>query len=531
MTTRAVTIAGRRYPVVLPKLNDARLHTAGVVMTVHVLGQVTLGFAVSVPQILVAIVTSALIEVGITAVRQHRLQWPASAMLTGSGVALIMRVSGTEAGDHWSFHRWWLFSIVAGGSLLTKYLIRWRGSHLFNPSNIGLVAAFVLLGSNRVEPLELWWARPSIGMTIAYVVIGGGGLLIIGRLRLLPLAAAFWCTLMAGLAVLAGSGHCIVTPSRLRPVCDGSFWWLFATSPEILIFLFFMITDPRTVPLSRRGRVAFGVAVGALAALMIAPHSTEFRAKVGLLAALTIVTASRPLVARVSSLRSRLDSLVRAISRRTSVAGGEVSGVAVGLAIPVVALLFVMGIVAVGEPARLAVAAPVKAEALPRLSAILDWPSPPTLPALSSDPDITIFGPEYASAAKQEELCLALLRALAVEAELLRRRDPDLLRAVDHGTRLDELTDLINGADSGAIDVPEYVFDTMRLVPVRRGRQSGAVVGVEAHGTVRRIQTDSTGAAQADTIEPVALVAALRRAIDGRWLIVDLRPAITDHIS
>ena len=47
---------------------------------------------------------------------------------------------------------------VAGVSLLTKYVIRYRGSHLFNPSNIGLVAAFLVLGSTRVEPLDFWWS-------------------------------------------------------------------------------------------------------------------------------------------------------------------------------------------------------------------------------------------------------------------------------------------------------------------------------------------------------------------------------------
>ena len=51
-----------------------------------------------------------------------------------------------------------MFAGVAGLSLLTKYVIQYRGSHVFNPSNIGLVVAFVVLGSTRVEPLDFWWA-------------------------------------------------------------------------------------------------------------------------------------------------------------------------------------------------------------------------------------------------------------------------------------------------------------------------------------------------------------------------------------
>ena len=42
---------------------------------------------------------------------------------------------------------WYLFAGVAALSLLTKYVIRYRGSHLFNPSNLGLVVAFLVLGS------------------------------------------------------------------------------------------------------------------------------------------------------------------------------------------------------------------------------------------------------------------------------------------------------------------------------------------------------------------------------------------------
>ena len=52
-----VHVAERRFAVVLPNVRDARLHTAAVVMTIHVLGQVALGFAVSVPQIVAAIAT------------------------------------------------------------------------------------------------------------------------------------------------------------------------------------------------------------------------------------------------------------------------------------------------------------------------------------------------------------------------------------------------------------------------------------------------------------------------------------------
>src|SRR3954447_2087351 len=158
MTARTLTLRSATYPVVLPNIRDPRLHVAAVIITIHVLGQVALGFVVSIPQILAAILTCAVIEVAITFYQTRKLVWPASAMLTGSGVALILRVVGTPPGDHWTTYAWEVFAIVAGASLLSKYVIKYRGSHVFNPSNVGLVVAFVVLGTTRVEPLDFWWS-------------------------------------------------------------------------------------------------------------------------------------------------------------------------------------------------------------------------------------------------------------------------------------------------------------------------------------------------------------------------------------
>ncbi len=292
-TPRTLRLGEHQIPVVLPSIADPRLHLAAVVVSIHVLGQIALGFQVSVVQILAAIVACAVIEVTWTLSRAGLLVWPASALLTGSSVALILRVRGTENGDYWSWRGWYLFALVAGLSLLTKYVIRYRGSHVFNPSNLGLVAAFLILGSTRVEPLDFWWAPLDGWMVAAYLIILGGGLLITTRLHLLGLAAAFWITLAGGIGVLAASGHCITARWSFAPVCGFHFWWVIVASPEILIFLFFMITDPKTVPAGRVARLVFGACVALVGTLLIAPQTTEFGAKVALLASLVILCAAR----------------------------------------------------------------------------------------------------------------------------------------------------------------------------------------------------------------------------------------------
>jgi len=123
-----VTIRGTPYPVLLPKLSDPRLHLAAVIITLQVLGQTAFGFSLSIAQILVAIGTCAVLEVCIAFFRQHVVMWPASALLTGNGVAFILRVPGTPHGDWWSLHGAWIFAATAAVSLLSKHLIRWRAS-------------------------------------------------------------------------------------------------------------------------------------------------------------------------------------------------------------------------------------------------------------------------------------------------------------------------------------------------------------------------------------------------------------------
>ena len=389
-------------------------------MTIHTLGQVALEFAVSVPQIASAILASALLEVVIAARRSRTIVWPASAMLTGSGVGLIMRVTGTKAGEHWSFHRWWLFALVAAGSLATKYLIRWRGGHVFNPSNLGLVLTFVLLGESRVEPLEFWWHGFGPPMVLVYTVIIGGGLAINRRLHLLELAGAFWFTFAAGIGVLARSGHCVNAPWSFTPVCDGRFWWTVATSPEVLVFMLFMITDPKTVPGGRTSRVTFGVSIAILATLLMAPQQTEFGAKVGLLGALTIVSALRPLVGAI-----RLPQLSRV--------GPDQVGTAIGAFAIMGLALFAFGTVRLGERARFPTTAAITIADIPDPAEILARPHDRSLPPVTFESSMSMFGEEYVLPETYSSICEALLYALDVEAEIVRRRDGDLLRAVNHG--------------------------------------------------------------------------------------------------
>src|SRR3954467_12694512 len=144
-----VVIRGTPYPVLLPKLSDPRLHLAATITSLQVIGQVGFRFEVSIAQILLSVGTCALLEVGIALATQGVILWPASALLTGNGVAFILRVPGTAHGDWWSLRGWWIFAGTAAIALLSKHVLVSRGAHIFNPSNIGLVICFLALGRTR----------------------------------------------------------------------------------------------------------------------------------------------------------------------------------------------------------------------------------------------------------------------------------------------------------------------------------------------------------------------------------------------
>ena len=134
--------------------------------------------------------------------------WPASALLTGNGVAFILRVPGTEHGDWWSMNGWWIFAGTAAVSLLSKYLIRFaRPATSSTRRTSGSCSCFLVLG-----PATRRAARLLVGPDVAWLAAGDRDhrrrrLRDPARLRLLEIAVAFWLAFAAGIAVLAASGH------------------------------------------------------------------------------------------------------------------------------------------------------------------------------------------------------------------------------------------------------------------------------------------------------------------------------------
>lgn len=469
------------YPVRLPKLRDPRLHVASVTITLQILGQTVFNFNLSIAQILLSIGTCALIELVIVFRRTKVIAWPASAMLTGNGIALILRVPGTEPGDWWSLHGWWVFVGCAVFAMATKHLIRFEGKHIFNPSNFALVVTFVVLGEARADPQVLWWGPMSAGLVLAFVVILTGSVMITRRVGQGPTALSFLVVFGIGAAVIAASGHSIIASWHLGPIEGWSYWWLVVTSPEILVFIFFMITDPRTSPRSRTGRVVYGAAIGVLSALIISTQNDEFGTKVGILAGLVIVCAVVWLIDRRTPAPGTPDDTLRrwVPSLFVTPADGQHRRVAVGFV--AVALLVgswaTMALMAEGQDDGLG-----DADLSRRDEVSFDAGAMPTV---SIDNSLALTSieltPEMADSMGRD-----VVHALAIESAALESSDVGLAAAGVAGIRLAQVTDIIESSGGAPVDAAVYDFESMTATMIRTdaGPQAPPVLAVEVSGTV-----------------------------------------------
>jgi Na+-translocating ferredoxin:NAD+ oxidoreductase RnfD subunit len=523
---RTAHIFGRDYRVVLPSIRDPRLHVAVVLLTLQGLGQTVLGFRLSIAQILACLVAGALIEVVVAFFKDKTILWPASGLLTGNSTAFILRVPGTLHGDWWSTHGIEIFVGVVALGMASKYLIRWKGRHIFNPSNVALVLAFVVLGLQHTEPLDLWWIPMGPWMIVTYAILIGGGLLIGWELGLLGLELGFMIGFAAFVAIaLAPSpDHCMVASWHVTPLCGWDLWQILVTSPEILIFALFMVPDPKTVPDGPVTRVVFGVLVALLAVLLLGPTTLEFWTKTAILASLVIACALRFALARFLAPFE---------------AGGFVFGrrgwrVAAALAATVVfaGALPLSGDAATRLPQP---AAELPDGSLPKVTttvgkgpAITSWvvvnagsalppggfPAPvpgsaivwflPPIPTVTVASNVSDFDPNLSpqvAAGMAHDVVLDLI----IESEARRAHDLKLAETGASDDGLKEFVDVIN-QDIAAkkIILKTYRFDSvsLQLFLPKFATQASRLVGVTLRGTATLTTLDASGRVLSRTSSP-----------------------------
>ena len=158
---------------------------------------------------------------------------PKSAAISGLSLSLLMRSE--------SLALLLAASAIAVGS---KFIVRVRGKHVFNPTNFAIVVMLIVSDRVWVSPGQ-WGSAAFFGFLIA--CIGG---LVVNRAARSDVTFAFivaWSALVIGRSLYLGEPMTI----PMHRLENGA----------LLLFTFFMISDPKTTPDSRLGRVLFAAAV------------------------------------------------------------------------------------------------------------------------------------------------------------------------------------------------------------------------------------------------------------------------------
>jgi Na+-translocating ferredoxin:NAD+ oxidoreductase RnfD subunit len=144
-----------------------------------------------------------------------------------------------------------LAAAAAVAAIGSKFLLRWNGKHLFNPTNFGIVVLMLATGGVWVSPAQ-WGNAAFFGFLLA---CAGG--LVVNRAARSDVTFAF---LAAYVLLVVGRSLSLGEPLAI-PIHR-------LESGALLIFAFFMVSDPKTTPDSRPGRILFGALVAAGAAFV-----------------------------------------------------------------------------------------------------------------------------------------------------------------------------------------------------------------------------------------------------------------------
>lgn len=188
------------------------------------------------PELMIAILLSA-IAAQLIADRIFSSENPSirSALITAISLCALLRAGSITT------------MMIAGAvSILSKFLFRYRGKHFFNPSNFGIILVLLLTNDAWVSPGQ--WGN-EVWFVLLFFATGGMVVQKVGR----------WETTGAFLG-----GYALLEFIRNQ--------WLGWTpdvfinkmmSGSLLLFSFFMITDPRAIPDRRVARMlwAFCVAI------------------------------------------------------------------------------------------------------------------------------------------------------------------------------------------------------------------------------------------------------------------------------
>jgi len=222
---------------VFSKLSDPRYYQIAVLSLLLSYGVFALDFGIHWYNAVAIILTAQIVQfICMRFVGLARFD-PLSAAITSLSLTLLLRTDVIGIAI--------LAAVIAIGS---KFLLRVRGKHIFNPANVALVT--LMFCSDRAWVSSGQWGSAAVGaFTLACL-----GFLVLTRAKRAETTLAF---LLAYAALLIGRAIWLGDPLSipLHQLQNGA----------LLIFSFFMISDPKTTPNTSIARIAYGALVASVA--------------------------------------------------------------------------------------------------------------------------------------------------------------------------------------------------------------------------------------------------------------------------
>jgi Na+-translocating ferredoxin:NAD+ oxidoreductase RnfD subunit len=219
------------------RLKDPRYYQIAVLAMLAVYGIVALDFGVRPGNALAIVITALAVQFFGTRMAGLPRFDPLSPLITSLSLTLLLRTDLV------------IVAVIAAAIAIgSKFLIRVRGKHVFNPANVGIVTLILFTDHAWISSGQ--WGNAAI----AAFALACLGCVVLTRAKRAETTIAFICTyalLLFGHAIWLGDPLTI----PLHQVQNGA----------LLLFAFFMISDPKTTPDTQPGRVLYGALVASVA--------------------------------------------------------------------------------------------------------------------------------------------------------------------------------------------------------------------------------------------------------------------------
>jgi enediyne biosynthesis protein E5 len=212
---------------------DPRLYQIAVLGSLLAYGMGWLGFDITLTRVVLLLSTVVGTQAMCDYLSGNRSVNVKSALISGLSLCLLCRTNHPE-----------LAFLAAVITIASKFLVQFRGKHIVNPTNGGLVAMLLLTDQVWVSPGQ-WGTVAAFAFLMACL-----GAIVVNRAARSDVTYAFigfYSALLFGRSIYLGEPFTIPL-HRLE-------------SGALLLFTFFMISDPKTTPDSRVGRVLFAALV------------------------------------------------------------------------------------------------------------------------------------------------------------------------------------------------------------------------------------------------------------------------------